>query len=688
MKSKSHAKKCEELGINPNTVSEESMDIMEANAQNNDGTRFDTVPGDSDSEDDSDMDVSGSDSDTEEVKTRLPQEEEAARGLLSLSMTPPISINMVSLSESNRHPGILEKAGEDLSVKTMARSMNYMVPKVTFEFPRTEQYYANPNIDRFSKEVVDMDDSSNMPIDLTKPRDEGSSSSCQMGGDKSETIVARILEPAGLLSSLVSITDKIPLFSNCHEMNENKLLQDYLTEKAMHGTKMKQQQKREELVVYSETHHPKNGFSYGLMMAHENDAYIPVDNEPQGAQKLDCQPSGMETLAEIAANSMKLDIKGASTEGQTKDKNLSAKNVASEYLKMATKSTLAKSDREDGESSSDQEFSSDTNRKRTSSTSGIVARKVVVPRDGFKGNPDFLNVPSPVRRIPPAEDGRSVCDICSKTFQKPSQLKLHINIHYLERKYRCEPCAVSFRTQGHLHKHERSVSHQNKVSMTSTFGVPTTTNPRPFKCSDCRVAFRIHGHLAKHLRSKMHVLRLECLCKIPFGTYAEIERAGLSLTEIDTTDCESSLTSLKWLARQLHEKDPTKLKMLDDDNEEINDQQQDDGVLNHLKTSGDESDNDDYGGLMLKNGYNEESLSGNENDKSILDSKNGTPFKRKFGTLLSLNDSEEDHPAKSGSEIDLEQRRAESTHSKAGSNEGALEMATEPPVEKRLKLVQ
>lgn len=84
-----------------------------------------------------------------------------------------------------------------------------------------------------------------------------------------------------------------------------------------------------------------------------------------------------------------------------------------------------------------------------------------------------------------------------------------------------------------------------QVSMNSTFGTPTTMNPRPFKCDDCKIAFRIHGHLAKHLRSKMHIMKLECVGKLPFGTYAEMEREGISLNEIDTTDCDNSLESLQ-----------------------------------------------------------------------------------------------------------------------------------------------
>ena len=158
------------------------------------------------------------------------------------------------------------------------------------------------------------------------------------------------------------------------------------------------------------------------------------------------------------------------------------------------------------------------------------------------------------------DDGKTACSICNKVFTKPSQLRLHINIHYFERPFRCEACAVSFRTKGHLQKHKRSVTHFNKVNMNLTFGTPSTENPRPFKCSDCMIAFRIHGHLAKHLRSKMHIMKLECLGKLPFGTYAEMERSGINLNEIDTTDCLNSLESLQSLAHRLYKQDPSKIQ--------------------------------------------------------------------------------------------------------------------------------
>jgi HIV type I enhancer-binding protein len=117
-----------------------------------------------------------------------------------------------------------------------------------------------------------------------------------------------------------------------------------------------------------------------------------------------------------------------------------------------------------------------------------------------------------------------------------------MNIHYLERPFRCHSCSVSFRTKGHLQKHERSASHHNKLSSSPAL---SSSEPRPFKCVDCNIAFRIHGHLAKHLRSKMHIMKLECLAKIPFGLYAELERSNSLLTEINTADGDQCLESLK-----------------------------------------------------------------------------------------------------------------------------------------------
>lgn len=141
-------------------------------------------------------------------------------------------------------------------------------------------------------------------------------------------------------------------------------------------------------------------------------------------------------------------------------------------------------------------------------------------------------------------DGPLRCTLCSASFPKSSLLKMHMNIHYMnpERKFHCDSCDKSFRTQNRLQKH---VCFETKISKVNK-------NPRPFTCSDCSIAFRIHGHLAKHLRSKTHIQNLENLQKIPSGTYAMIEKAQINLADIDTTDCDNSLTSLKILAKKLN----------------------------------------------------------------------------------------------------------------------------------------
>lgn len=219
--------------------------------------------------------------------------------------------------------------------------------------------------------------------------------------------------------------------------------------------------------------------------------------------------SAMETLADIATKQEKL------------EKNSVAKNVATEFLKLATKNEHIKTEEK--------------------STSVVVKSDLIVKSEENKN-----------------------CMICNKTFNKPSQLRLHMNIHYLERPYRCDSCSVSFRTKGHLQKHERSAGHHNKLSSSPA---QSSQEPRPFKCIDCSIAFRIHGHLAKHLRSKMHILKLECLSKVPFGLYAELERSNSLLTEINTADGDQCLDSLKALARRIFINEPGKLTQLNDDHQ-------------------------------------------------------------------------------------------------------------------------
>lgn len=203
-----------------------------------------------------------------------------------------------------------------------------------------------------------------------------------------------------------------------------------------------------------------------------------------------------------------------------------AGNIASEYIELINKQIHS--------------TTNDEHAKRSPMVPIRPTHPIPITKDGSKGKPSRPNV-----SFIPNGDGPVRCTLCSASFPKSSLLKMHMNIHYMnpERKFHCDSCSKSFRTQNRLQKHT--------CFETKVISKANNKNPRPFKCSDCNIAFRGHGFLAKHLRSKTHIQNLENLQKIPTGTYAMMEKAQINLTDIDTTDCDSSLESLKILAIKL-----------------------------------------------------------------------------------------------------------------------------------------
>lgn len=400
---------------------------------------------------------------------------------------------------------------------------------------------------------------------------------------------------SSVLASLASNTAKLPQHQN-QWSNGEPMLHAYLTERALQDSKIKQSQLTSSLSKIRKNELEKavcqdksnvmaisNSYSSNNMVNTVNTLTISMSSRE--SPKIDIaniKKISINNETSKTINALMVDTESKSRATQACDNATNTENakfVVSEYLRHAKvnvindKSHTLKDGFSDLHKDMEEYDKLDDNNSETESIKlpvmehDLVAQKVVIGAGGvaFKVSTKGKDFDSSSSYNPGKlmEDGRRVCDFCNKTFTKPSQLRLHLNIHYMERPFRCSACAVSFRTRGHLQKHERSGSHHNKVSMTSTFGAATSLNPRPFRCSDCNIAFRIHGHLAKHLRSKMHVMRLECLFKLPFGTFTEIERAGVSLTDIDTTDCASSLASLQVLAQKLHEKDPSKLEYRD-----------------------------------------------------------------------------------------------------------------------------
>lgn len=559
---------------------------------------------------------------TDESKSRMP-EHEAAQLLLSLSSqttssTRPSSENHTPIpQQQQQHVIQIPQTSDGWSDKSATESIprsrvifSNTIKTGDFDLLSHGKYYSDPTVSRPKDFLpirdISSDESDAMPMDLTK---KPSSKSDHHHPQQrpvilhASDVITKISDPAVLLNQLVSNTDKIPTnfigasmnFTDAVQYSESFLPQEYITERALKDARIKQIQQAGKVIDYHTSSHkerePKDD---------ENSVYVTKSLSAVSSNK---QGSGMmETLAELASKSDKLEIKNQSNVPEDQSSKLNAKNVASEYLKL-TQQKLQRPSDDQSDNASDQEA-------QEPPAILLTPQTIVVGEDGFhkkapNTNSLFNNDPLLYSHLQD-DSGRPVCIVCSKVFQKASQLKIHMNIHYMERKYRCEACGVSFRTQGHLQKHERSVSHQNKVNMSSTFGVPSVSNPRPFKCKDCKIAFRIHGHLAKHLRSKMHVLKLECLQKLPFGTYAEMERAGFNLTDIDTSDCDNSLMSLRALAKKLNEKDPTKLGPLpplpnDDDcdesgmNENYDSDSSDQGIISTNNMS-----NDDDGSYIMK----------------------------------------------------------------------------------------
>lgn len=609
MKSKAHYKKCSELGLSPiPTVPDDDINDMDDNNSDKNrhmlmnGRENDSSRCDSETETDDDMDDESSD-ETDESKSRMP-EHEAAQLLLSLSSqttsnTRPPSENHTPIpqhpqQQQQQHVIQIPQNVENLNwtdkstlpADTIPRSrvvFSNALKTAEFDLLIHGKYYSDPTVSR-PKDVhpiardISSDENDAMPMDLTKkssPKMDHQSRYIQHQQQRpmmlqASDVITKISDPASLLNHLVSNTDKIPTnpigasmnFTDAVQYSESFLPQEYITERALKDAKIKQIQHAGRVIDYGGSPikdrdiKTSNDDEHTAFIAKTTQQAHPSSSATQNKNSSNGNSSGMmEALADLAAKSDKLEIKNQqnATE-ETASSKLNAKNIASEYLKL-TQQKLQRS-MDDGDNTSDQEA-------QEPPAILLTPQTIVVGEDGFhKKAPTTSNIftnDALLYSHIQDDSGRPVCVVCSKDFQKASQLKIHMNIHFMERKYRCEPCGMGFRTQGHLQKHERSVSHQNKVNMSSTFGVPSVSNPRPFKCKDCKIAFRIHGHLAKHLRSKMHVLKLECLQKLPFGTYAEMERAGFNLTDIDTSDCDNSLMSLRALAKKLNEKDPSKL---------------------------------------------------------------------------------------------------------------------------------
>lgn len=635
MKSKAHYKKCIELGITPVPTVVDDSCVDESILARQQALRADQDydpeesedDEDEDDDDDEDEDDEEEEEEAEEWKCRL--EREAARSLLTLSETIqsatqrqyadaglvaisarpntyPYSFTMCCTAAAQPQTPTLttitaQREREKVSHNTgLAREVHCSTKHAergtvveeakgssTLDVGVAARYYF-PGDRRDSEldsgasfRVIDdettSDDSSvsSFKHSSTLPMDLSNKTPVDTEPVVSKPVV-RVCEAAMLLASLCSTMERLPVTCSATVPEDSALLQAYLTERAVRESRMKQQQYKVTSSKTDSSSHLKSFIDSSKKTVVETDS-IGENNQTEILAKATTTANSIEMVAELQTVTIttKSSIEPVKTVAPSETENAALLAAKENVLNALTQA-----------SSDVRKLPALTISSSATTTAPIVTAAGPVSK---KLKAEFMppsSGPSP-SYVSLLEDGRSMCVICNKVFTKPSQLRLHVNIHYFERPFRCESCAVSFRTNGHLQKHQRSVSHLNKVSMNSTFGAATTTNPRPFKCDDCKIAFRIHGHLAKHLRSKMHIMKLECLGKLPFGTYAEMERSGINMNDIDTTDCENSLESLQMLAQKLYEKDPSKLGQWDP--LEMMPQ------LNQQLSSGDTSDEDEEG---------------------------------------------------------------------------------------------